>query len=636
MCGISGVWLKPNETASEVLLSQMAQAMVRRGPDAQGVFVEGSFGFSHRRLKIIDLSEAANQPLFNEDGKVGVVFNGEIYNFPEIKARLLKMGHRFRSGSDTEVIVHAFEAWGVSSFSEFNGIFAFALWDRREKPTLYLARDRFGIKPLYYTETAGRFAFASELKALMTLDWIKREVDPQTLYHFLEFSHVPHPASILKGIFQLNPGAWLRRCEGKVFHGRYYDPIEVHSRVEKSEPDEAGLLRELDQVLNRAVERQLVSDVPIGCFLSGGIDSSLLTSAYTEVANRTQPIQTFSIGYREVEFDESSHAREIAKLFGTEHFEWIAQPKDFFELIPKLPELSDQPLGDPTLISSLLLARFAKEKVTVALSGDGGDELFYGYPHQRALLALEKLAILPKSLREKALKLLDPLFKWGTHQRAIQRGQKLSDILAFDSRAELFQSFIGTIGPLRPNRLAGLILAPVQIEPAYFTSLLEEIQALKSEDQITQVFLRTFLVDTVLAKTDRAGMAFGLEARVPFLDHELVEFSTRVPQQFKLRNGQSKYLLRKLLAKKMQARNGKIDLSRRKKQGFSIPMRDWLRGDLKYLLDQYLEPEKIKREGIFSAPNVERLVQEHLSNRANHSHLLWSLINFQLWRERYL
>lgn len=649
MCGISGLFLREGERVDETQLRSMAHEMRRRGPDAEGLFIEGPVGLAHRRLKIIDLSEAGNQPMFNEDGRVGIVFNGEIYNFKGLRVELESRGHRFKSKTDTEVIIHAFEEWGESAFEKLNGMFAFALWDGRgSHPVLYLVRDHFGIKPLFYANLKGRLAFASELKPLMQLPWVGKSINKETVLAFLKFSHVPTPSSIFEEVKQLQPGHFLRIDGGELTSRCYWDYKKMISSGRKiktprrDQTTEKDLLLRLDHVLQDCVDRQSVSDVPLGCFLSGGIDSSLLTAASVAGLARAgsgSKLMTFSIGYKEAEFDEAPFARQIADGFGTEHYEFIASPQDFFDVIPDVPTYFDQPFADPTLLSSLLLAREARKKVTVALSGDGGDELFFGYPHEKALLSLAHLQWIPHSAREVVFEAAGATLQAvmrGPWKRMGQQARKLSEMLQFESQAELFQYFIGTLGPMRMDRLARLIEGGETLKQDYFGPLMKQLAELPAWQRIAQVFIRTFLVDTVLAKTDRTGMAFGLEARVPFLDDRMIELSHEVPFDLQMKKGQSKYLLRKLLEKKLEEKGISTSLSRRGKQGFSIPLREWLRGDLKYLLDEYLNVPRLSREGLFNAKEVNSLVKQHVNDVSNHSHLLWSLVSFQMWKEQYL
>ena len=628
MCGISGVFLRSSEVADPAVLHDMASRMQHRGPDSQGVFVNGPVGLAHRRLKIIDLSSAADQPFKSEDGNVTLVFNGEIYNFKELRAELTKLGRRFHTSSDTEVLLQSYEEWGTEAFLKFNGMFAFALLDLRGKAKrLHLVRDRFGIKPLFYSYQAERLAFASELKPLLALNWISRDLDQESLLAFLKFSHVPTPRSIFRDVRQMEPGCFMTFGDGEPTTTRYFDRKSI-SRPSNEEKTEAQWSDELDQTLSRVVRRQIESDVPIGCFLSGGIDSSLLACAYSELG--LGPIETFTISYGEKEFDEGGFASEVAKSIGSKHHDIPVVPKDLLSLVSDIPLFYDQPFADPTLLPTLVLAKKTKAHVTVALSGDGGDELFFGYTYQRALRAMEKFSTLPTSLRKILVSSVAPFGALLGNQRS-QQFKKLCDILRFKNEAELFEYFIGTIGPLPWERLRSLLKEPVSATYSPFAPFLNELGDVPWNAKIDQVFLRTFLTDTVLTKTDRAGMAYGLEARVPFLDNEMVDFSTRLPFEYKLRHGKSKYLLRKLLAKKLPG-----ELSNRRKQGFSIPLRDWFRSELRPLLDTYLNAERIDRENIFSPREVTCLVKEHLENRANHSHLLFSLVSFQLWKERFL
>ncbi|MBI4924661.1 MAG: asparagine synthase (glutamine-hydrolyzing) [Bdellovibrio sp.] len=643
MCGIAGLVNKNGIVVNAELLNKMANAMKHRGPDADGVFVYQNFGLAFRRLKIIDLSDLANQPMFNEDGKVGVVFNGEIYNFQELRCELQTVGHVFKSQSDTEVIVHGFEQWGESFFKKLNGMFAFSILDLRTQcPSLYLVRDRFGIKPLFYSLLDKNFAFASELKPLLQLNWISKDISSETLLYYLKFSHVPQPLSILKNIQQLKSGHYLKYQEHVLTEGVYFDSIQLSQKTENNTycKQEDEVLSECEHILKQVVTRQIISDVPVGCFLSGGIDSSLLTMSYAELEEtKGRPIKTFTISYEEKEFDEGRFASEIAKAFHTEHYELLVKPKDLFDLIPKISEYFDQPLADTTALPTLLLAKFAKEKVTVALSGDGGDELFWGYPHQRALLVLNELQKLPFGARKVLFGSLRSILKaslFGPFKNKFcQQMVKLFDILQFQDEGQFYQNFVGSLGPLQMPELASLLKEKADFSRPFFTDILEQLRPLDLEEKVTHLFLKTFLVDTVLAKTDRAGMAVGLEARVPFLDNEFVDFSFRLPFSYKLKLGESKYLLRRLLRKKLIEHGLSSRLSKRKKQGFSIPMRDWLRGELRYLLQDYLSFDRLKREGVFQENQVQRIVVEHLENRANHSHLLWSLLVFQMWKEHF-
>jgi asparagine synthase (glutamine-hydrolysing) len=636
MCGITGVVQRKGERVSPEDLQRMTDLMTHRGPDAAGTFIKDEIGLGHRRLKIIDLSDSANQPMWTADGNLGIVFNGEIYNFPELKSELEKKGYKFRTRSDTEVILYAFQEWQEDAFIRLNGMFAFCLVDLKDNAT-YLVRDRFGIKPLFYSFQSGRLAFASEVKPLFSLPWISHAVSEEALLSFIKHSHISSPKSIFKDIQQVLPGHFLKLHRENLSDVMYWDPISI-SRTQKDNRSEDEWIGELERVLKKVVSRQLISDVPLGCFLSGGVDSSLLVAAYTSLGKR-EPMQTFSIGYAEKEFDETLYARLVAKRFQTQHHEIIVQPSDFFKLIPEIPQYFDQPFADPTLLSSLLLSKYTKNNVTVAFSGDGGDELFFGYSQQRAMRYLNSLKFVPYKLREVGLEAVAHAMNM-IHvpklKRVAQQGKKLSEILQFRSEAEFFEYWVGTIGPMRMDRLEDFFVKPMESNSGIYPGLLNDYKDLPLDEKITQIYLRTFMLDTVLAKTDRAGMAYGLESRVPFLDNEMAELSGRIPMEHKAGPRSSKILLRKLLAKKLKDRGLEHSIAFRKKQGFSIPMREWLRGELKYLLDEYLSESKIKRDGIFKYSKIKNLIDEHQADHANHSHLLWSFISFQMWKEHYL
>jgi asparagine synthase (glutamine-hydrolysing) len=562
--------------------------------------------------------------LFNETGNVATIFNGEIYNFVSLRQELAGLGHHFSTASDTEVIVHAYEEWGEGCFSRLNGMFALALWDGRSAaPIFYLARDKNGVKPLYYAASDGRLGFASAAKALMRLPWVSREVDRDALFHFLNFSHIPSPSTALVDIRQLEPGHYLRVDSRTLEKVRFWDPRSNCIAAKHSRGENLPFWEErFATTLRDCVRRQSVSDVPIGCFLSGGIDSSLLTVALTEMGGPR--VRTFSIGYAEKAEDETHHARLVAHQLGTEHHELIVRAEDFRGLIADIPQFFDQPFADPTMLSTMLLSRFAREKVTVALSGDGADELFWGYPYQEILRRLKPLRHTSPRLRRwvcEVAKAPASVFS--------DRLRKILEILQFRGEEELFRSFIGMIGPLRLDRVEQLAGGkPARLA---LSGLLGAAEGLPWEDKIAYVFQNTFLIDTVLTKTDRASMAYGLEARVPFLDDAMLEFSAELPFSFKHRNGQGKFLLRRVLAKHLPP-----SITNRPKQGFSVPMKDWLRGDLRYLLDDHIIGNGARVGDWLDLPCARKLAREHVEGRRNHQHLLWSIVCLSLWKERYV
>ncbi|MGZ3693730.1 MAG: asparagine synthase (glutamine-hydrolyzing) [Bdellovibrionota bacterium] len=621
MCGISGVIVEPGQLAESSLTQAMARDMAHRGPDAQTEFTRENFSFSHRRLKIIDLSENANQPIFNEREDLCIIFNGEVYNFRELRKVLLDKGHTFRTQSDTEVIVHAFEEWGTESFAMLNGIFAVAIWDGRGKRNqFYLVRDRMGAKPLFYASSGLRLGFSSELKPLLRLPWVGKDINPQTLYEFLKFSHVPNPSSILSDIAQLEPGHYLHLGE-KLSKHSYWDSLSEFDKLPGPAQSRAEWEEKFAACLKNVTLRQVVSDVPVGCFLSGGIDSSLLAMAFSDLGGKK--VNTFSIGYREKEYDESGYARQVADIFGTQHREVIAVPQDFFSIIPKIPIYFDQPFADPSLLPTMLLSRFAREHVTVALSGDGADELFWGYDYQRALSKLRGLRAVPSLIRRGA-------FSFPGTRLLPHRTQKILDILQFKNDSELFSYFIGTAGPLRLDRLASVVKGSQGKAIPKFDAIIKKISGLSWNDKIAYLFQNTFLPDTVLAKTDRASMAFGLEARVPFLDNEMLDFSRDLPFEYKFSNGENKSLLRSVLSRRVPP-----EISARPKRGFGVPLEAWLRKDLRYLLDEYIFSDRYANDPFLENKSIQNLAKEHLLGW-NHSHLLWSIINFRMWGDSYL
>ena len=561
-------------------------------------------------------------------GRYSIVFNGEIYNYRELRAELEAKACKFRTDSDTEVLLKAYIEWGERILTRLNGIFAFAVYDKHDQ-SLFIARDRFGIKPLFYSFDGARLAFASTVSAIMTVPWVKKEISNETIFSFLKFSHIPNPASIIDGIKQVKPAHYISFRHGSFSETEYWNSTELSNPERIQDLDESAFIKQLESSLMKSVKAQSVSDVPLGCFLSGGIDSSLIS--YYLAQSTDKPIKSFSIGYKEPEFDESAYASKVANRLGFQHFEYIVSPEDFFEFIPDIPKYFDQPLADPTLLPSLLLAKNSRSEVTVALSGDGGDELFFGYEYQQALYRLENIKHIPHSLRVPVCKLLQViLHPFVTNQLKLQQINKLLDILQFRNTAELFQYFIGTIGPIHLDKINQLLKNPVSLKKPLYSELMDEISDLPWSAQIEQIFLKRFLPDTVLAKTDRTSMGFSLEARVPFLDNEMLNYSSHLPFNMKYRNGVKKYILRKLADLHISH-----EIAYRKKQGFSIPMREWLRGNLKYLVQEHLAPDKLKNDLHLNEVCVGRIIKEHMENHANHSHLIWSMISLQMWKAHY-
>ena len=499
-----------------------------------------------------------------------------------------------------------------------------------KKKEVFLVRDRVGIKPLFYSYNENGLSFASELKPLFEIPWIKKEVSPQTLFYFLKHGHVPCPLSIIKGIQQLEPGHYIHFQNNNISIRKYWDSKNLLAKDLIT--NESEIIDSLDSTMLDITRRQVISDVPVGCFLSGGIDSSLLVAYYSQI--NSKPITTFAIGYKETEFDESYYAKIVADKFKTKHHEIIIGAKDMFDIIPEIPIFYDQPFSDPTLMPTILLAKFAKEHVTVALSGDGGDELFFGYVYHEMLYKMQLLKKIPHIIRRglfESLRQVIGICMRGRIPLRLQQIRKFLEIMQFRDSSEFLQYFVGTIGPLRMDRISKLVIGDIDISSSLYSPMVTDMSEQKWSEKIEQVFIKTFMLDTVLQKTDRASMAHSLEVRVPFLDNKLLEFSARVPFSYKYKNGTKKYILRQLLKEKLPP-----EIVDRKKQGFSIPLREWLRGDLKYLVEEYLNPAKLKNDGFLDPSEVSIVIEEHMKNRANNSHLIWSMICFGLWKERYL
>lgn len=631
MCGIAGLVDTDQKSVPLSLLNRMSEQMRARGPDASGHWTRDEVGFAHSRLRVIDLNPHSDQPMLNPAKDVCVVFNGEIYNYLELKSQLTSLGRQFRTGSDTEVVLQAYEEWGHQAFLKFNGMFAIAIADftQPERPLLTLARDRFGIKPLYYAHQPGQFAFASEVRALMQVPWVSHDIDPQTLFWYLKFSHVPNPQSMLKEVSQLEPGHFMIFQGGVLQKSPFWQWDGQIAPLSKSHCS-ADWLAETSEVLSAAVRRQMVSDVPVGCFLSGGVDSSILISEAVKVNSQ---IQTFTVGYAEQAFDETPFARTVADHFKVNFNPVLLTAHDIESYMTGLADRLDHPLGDPTLIPTLLLCQEARKKVTVALSGDGGDEMFFGYRYQEVLWWLYPLTRFPASLRKAVFSRLRRLLA-SLKNPEFSQWIKALDVLQFKTEAELFHYFIGTFGPMPLNSLRQLLNADlrdgVKTVPNRFEIHIEGWTEETWSKKIEAIFIRTFLLDTVLAKSDRSGMAYGLEVRVPFLDNEVLNLSLRMPFAEKFNLFQTKNILRRRLSRDLPRA-----ITQRPKRGFSVPLRDWMRGPLKPMLAHYLSKKSVEAEGIFDSASLKSLLDEHQSGLMNHSHLIWSILMFRIWNERY-
>jgi asparagine synthase (glutamine-hydrolysing) len=625
VCGIAGiVSARADAVPSREVLARMTARLTHRGPDDVGYHLQGPVALAMRRLKIIDL-ESGRQPMTGEDGSVWVVYNGEIYNYREEAEALQARGHRFRTRSDTEVIVHGFEEHGLAVLSRLEGMFALALWDEAAR-TLVLARDRFGIKPLYYAVLPQALVFASELRAILEHPGVSRAVDPVGLSLYLAHDLVPTPHSVLAAVRKLPAAHVLSYTEGRVKIEPYW---ELHYGGPALSEEEAA--EQLRGTLETAVRQHLISDVPLGIFLSGGIDSSAVAAMAARHVDRR--LRTFSVGFEDASFDERAYARRVAAVLGSEHHEEVLRPADALDIVARLPDLLDEPLGDASLIPTYLLSRFARQSITVALSGDGGDELFAGYPTYQAhrlARAYERVPAVAHAW------LVRPL---------IERLPVSLGDLSLDFRLKRFVDGVRLdpvarhavwMGSFTPDEQRDLLTptawARLPAPPSY--SLYRQIAAQPSNaselDRLLYLDLRTYLGEGVLTKVDRASMACSLEVRVPFLDRRVVELAAAMPPALKLRGFTTKYILRRALGGLLPA-----EILGRRKKGFGIPLGRWFQHELGPLLDDTFAPARLRRGGLFRPEAVARLLAEHRAGRRDHRKKLYTLLAWELWAQRH-
>ncbi|GAB6068181.1 asparagine synthase (glutamine-hydrolyzing) [Methylothermus subterraneus] len=638
MCGIAG--FLDHRSAAELArtAAAMAATLRHRGPDDVGVWTDPAAGvaLAHRRLAILDRSPAGHQPMESACGRYVLTYNGEIYNHPELRAELSALGHAFRGHSDTEVLVEALAEWGVeATLPKLNGMFAFALFDRATR-TLTLARDRFGIKPLFWARFGKRFLFASELKALRAHPGWQPKIDPESLGAYVRWGHVPAPYSIYRGVYKLLPGTWLAltpKSEPKI--SSYFDPAQAAAAAQANRlaMSEAEAIEELDALLGDAVARCMVADVPVGAFFSGGIDSSLIAALMQ--ARSSQPVHTFTVGFQERHYDEAAHARKVANYLGTVHAEVMVTPKDALALVPRLPYWFDEPLLVRSQIPAMMVSALARREVIVALCGDGADELFGGYPGYFLARAVHRAtAGLPPPLRRLAAATLDGLIATAAaltrilpaaHRPGLptnQARQIAAVVRAGGGIPELYAQLYSATAETLP-------LAGRTSEHPLLWQKAKHLNAMANPiDRMGYFALLGTLVDRTLAKVDRASMAHGLEVRVPFLDHRIVEYAWRLPAALKY-SGQtgSKPLLRRLLYRYVPP-----ELVDRLKRGFSCPLPGWLRGPLREWAEELLDERQLREEGLFDPAAVRECWNRHLLGSANYWQLLWTILMFRQWQ----
>jgi asparagine synthase (glutamine-hydrolysing) len=627
MCGIAGFVERqgeaslPSTDSRAELLDRMCRVIRHRGPDDQGTMVRGGAALGMRRLSIIDLA-GGHQPISGCDPSVTVVFNGEIYNYRELQRALEARGHRFHTHSDTEAIVHAYEEHGAGCVEHLRGMFGFAIWDERDR-TLFLARDRVGKKPLYYTVTPrGTLVFGSELKSLLEHTEVSRELDVEALDAYLTFGYVPDPLSIFRGIHKLPPGHHLTYRDGSVQVQQYWDfPFEA----ETTSRNEDDYLEELNALLDDAVRARLVADVPLGAFLSGGVDSSAVVGLMSRHTNR--PVKTFSIGFHEDSYSELKYARLAAKHFGTEHHEFIVTP-DICHIVDELAWHFDEPFADSSAIPTYMVSKLAREHVKVVLSGDGGDELFAGYTRYAVDRSRSGFARLPRVLRRGVMSPLSrslPHGAWGRN-------------FIYNVALDPFDRYVDSISVFSALNKPSLYTAEFRRQlngresmSAHFRNLAASVSTGEALDGMLYLDSKTYLPGDILTKVDRMSMAVSLEARVPLLDHHLIEFVARLPARMKMKGLKTKHIFKRAVRDFVPA-----EILDRPKQGFGVPIQQWINDQLRERIRETLSERRTRERGLIDERYVRRLLDEHERQRRDHSGQLWALFMLEQWQRVFM
>lgn len=606
----------------------MIEAERHRGPDDWGVWADDVCALGHRRLSIIDLSEAGRNPLSNEDGSIWITFNGEIYNFQQLRRELEALGCRFRTRTDTEVIVYAYQQWGIDAIKRLRGMFALAIWDRRRR-RLFLARDRVGKKPLFYCRVGDRLLFASELQGLLANAEVPRRVNQSAIDSYLSWGYVPAPDTAFEGIHKLPPAHWLTldlSSDEMVLRVERYWSLEYAPKQRITEDEAAEALREK---MTEAVRLRMISDVPLGAFLSGGIDSSIVVGLMAGLSDR--PVKTFSIGFEDAAYNELDHARRVAELWGTDHHEFIVEP-DALAILPRLVRHYGEPYADSSAIPTFYVSQMTRAKVTVALNGDGGDESFAGYERYLGNRLAERMQAIPGSAV--SARMVSRILPDSLDPKSRSRRAKRFLSVAMRPMEKRYGHWIGYFGDELKERLytqefrASLNGSGAE---SWMRRLFREAQSLDPVDAAMSVDVRSYLPYDLLVKVDITSMANSLEARSPFLDHEVMEFAARLPIKFKLKGKQSKYLLKRAFNDLLPAEN-----MNRRKMGFGVPVGKWFLGPLRELLSDSLIAEGSRLREYFKAGEVRRLVSQHLTKQADHSFQLWNLLMLELWLREFV
>ncbi len=635
MCGIAGIVNLNGKPVDKDLIVRMTNTLNHRGPDDEGSFYSNDIrqtssssigvGLGHKRLSIIDLSEAGRQPLSNEDGTVWLVCNGEIYNYKELAKEVESKGHKLKSKTDSEVIIHLYEEYGDNFVPRLQGMFAFAIWDSRKKRAI-IARDRVGIKPLYYYFKDGVFIFASEIKAILSNDCVKREIDTLSLNQYLSFLYTPAPKTIFKDILKAEPGSLLVLEDGRLHESQYWDlVIQNNVDTHKSEDVYVDTIYDL---LKEAINARMMSDVPLGAFLSGGIDSSVIVAIMSELS--ATPIKTFSIGFgrEERHYSELEHAKVIADLFKTDHREFVLK-SDIVELLPTVVSHFDEPFANPTSVLMYLLSQETKKHVSVALSGTGGDEAFAGYTRYAGMKLSENAQMVPKSLRKFLNFAAENIpessngkhfgrrlkrFVNGSLMQPEERYASWMSVFNDDLKSELFSSDVFRGGV-----------------DEYLRSYFNNPGILNSQNKVFYTDVKTYLPNNQLEYVDKMSMAHALEVRVPFCDHKLLEYSASIPYNLKIKGLNTKHLLKRAAAKILPE-----EIINRKKVGFNAPLGIWFQGDLKDFIKDELSESNLKKTGYFNHKAVNKIIEEHNSKRKDYSLHIWAILVFQVWHNAYL
>lgn len=614
MCGITGFFHQKNKELSLDVLNIMRDTLAHRGPNAKGSLLIQKCGLAHRRLSIIDLSAEANQPMQTENGNFTLVFNGEVYNYKEIKNTLLEKGIVFKTVSDTEVVLKAYQYWGEKCLNKFNGFFAFAIYDK-QKNELFIARDRIGIKPLFYYYSNGNFAFASELKAIYKYPGYQKVINKTALSEVINFQSITGFNSIFENTYTLPPGHFLRITANDFSISEYWK-VPAPSNNNLSYQENVNLSAEL---IKNSVQKRRMADVPFGAFLSGGIDSSLIAAI---LMDQNKKLDTFSIGFENKKFNEAPFAKEVASFLGTNHHEEIITIQKAKDVVTKIPEFFDEPFSDSSAISTFFVSELAAKNVKVALSGDGGDELFWGYNRY-------ELAIKLNSYLRKVPNFLKPLLAYSIAYLPISSHKRLLQFLNLTIKNNDLRYFaLWSFTNFTESSLEKMINADIESYRSFL--LLSEKYNHKELDILPTCDIINYLPNDILAKVDRTSMANSLEVRVPLLDHEIVEFSASIPFEQKRNNNIPKAILKDILNRYVPKR-----LVKRPKKGFEIPVREWLLGDLNFLIKETLNENSLKTQGLFKTKEIENQLKVFYSSKYNNNWGIWSLVMFQLWYNRW-